>query len=240
MGMVHNVGRRKNQQDTLGTTMTRMGLLAVVSDGMGGLSDGEKVSQKAVMGMFRAAGHVSPPPYENPLYEMLSEANEQVIAMLGPDQIYKSGATLLAVLVDQGKFHWAAVGDSRIYLYCSHHLLQINREHIYRQQLIGEAVNKNISFARAGSDPQRDRLISFLGMGELKYIDGSLRPVEVRQGDKVLLMSDGIFNTISEAEIMNILESTKNAAEAASFMEKRVLEAGNPKQDNFTCIILDF
>ena len=39
---------------------------------------------------------------------------------------------------------------------------------------------------------------------------------------------------------MNILESTKNAAEAASFMEKRVLEAGNPKQDNFTCIILDF
>ena len=77
-------------------------------------------------------------------------------------------------------------------------------------------------------------------MGELKYIDGSLRPVEVRQGDKVLLMSDGIFNTISEAEIMNILESTKNAAEAASLMEKRVLEASNPNQDNFTCIILDF
>lgn len=173
LGMVHNVGRRKNQQDTLGTTMTRMGLLAVVSDGMGGLSDGEKVSQKAVMGMFQAAGHVSPTPYENPLYEMLSEANEQVLAMLGPDQIYKSGATLLAVLADKGKFHWAAVGDSRIYLYCSHHLLQINREHIYRQQLIGEAVNKNISFARAGADPQRDRLISFLGMGELKYIDGS-------------------------------------------------------------------
>lgn len=83
-------------------------------------------------------------------------------------------------------------------------------------------------------------MISFLGMGELKYIDGSLRPVEVRQGDKVLLMSDGIFNTISEAEIMNILESTKNAAEAASLMEKRVLEASNPNQDNFTCIILDF
>ena len=240
LGMVHNVGRRKNQQDTLGTTMTRMGLLAIVSDGMGGLSDGEKVSQKAVMGMFQAAGHVSPSPYENPLYEMLSEANEQVLAMLGPDQIYKSGATLLAVLADKEKFHWAAVGDSRIYLYCSHHLLQINREHIYRQQLIGEAVNKNISFSRVGSDPQRDRLISFLGMGELKYIDGSLRPVEVRRGDKVLLMSDGVFNTISEAEIMNILESTKNAAEAASLMEKRVLEANNPKQDNFTCIILDF
>ena len=144
------------------------------------------------------------------------------------------------MLADKGKFHWAAVGDSRIYLYCSRHLLQINREHIYKQQLIEEAVNKNISFGRAYTDPQRDRLISFLGMGELKYIDGSLRPVELRRGDKLLLMSDGIFNTISEGEIMGILENTPNAAEAAALMEKQVLEANNPKQDNFTCIILDF
>ena len=77
-------------------------------------------------------------------------------------------------------------------------------------------------------------------MGELKYIDGSLRPVEVRQGDKVLLMSDGIFDTISEKEIMDILEGTRNAAEAAALMEKQVVAAGNAKQDNFTCVILDF
>ena len=242
MGMVHNVGGRKNQQDTLGTTLTPMGLLAVVSDGMGGLSDGEKVSQQAVMGMFQAAGRVTvaSPPYENPLFEMLSEANEQVLQMLGSDQIYKSGATLLAVLADKGAFHWVAVGDSRIYLYCSRHLLQMNHEHIYKKQLIVEAVNRNISFSSVNMDSQRDRLISFLGMGELKHIDGSLRPVEVRQGDKLLLMSDGIFNTISEGEIMRILENTENAEEAAVLMERQVMAAENPKQDNFTCIILDF
>lgn len=240
LGTVHNVGRRKNQQDTLGTTITPMGLLAVVSDGMGGLSDGEKVSQQAVKGMFQAAGRVTPSPYENPLFEMLSEANDQVLQMLGPDQIYKSGATLLAVLVDKGGFHWCAVGDSRIYFYCGHHLLQVNREHIYKQQLILDAVNRNIGFPSVSADSQKDRLVSFLGMGEIKYIDGSLSPVELRSGDKLLLMSDGIFNTISEREILRILESTNNAVEAAALMEKQVLAAENPRQDNFTCIILDF
>ena len=240
VGMVHNIGRRKNQEDTFGVNRIKTGLLAVVSDGMGGLADSERVSQQAVMGMFQAGNQISPSASDNPLYEMLSIANEQVLKMLGSDQIYKSGATLLAILAGNGRFHWAAVGDSRIYLYCSHHLIQINREHIYKRQLIGEAVNKNISFSRVNTDPQKDRLVSFLGMGELKYIDGSLRPVEVRQGDKVLLMSDGIFDTISEKEIMDILEGTRNAAEAAALMEKQVVAAGNAKQDNFTCVILDF
>ena len=238
--MVHNIGRRKNQEDTFGVNRIKTGLLAVVSDGMGGLADSERVSQQAVMGMFQAGNQISPSASDNPLYEMLSIANEQVLKMLGSDQIYKSGATLLAILAGNGRFHWAAVGDSRIYLYCSHHLIQINREHIYKRQLIGEAVNKNISFSRVNTDPQKDRLVSFLGRGELKYIDGSLRPVEVRQGDKVLLMSDGIFDTISEKEIMDILEGTRNAAEAAALMEKQVVAAGNAKQDNFTCVILDF
>jgi len=238
-GRVHNVGGRRNQQDSMGASITRFGLLAVVSDGMGGLSDGEKVSQKAVQAMIEAAGRVTVAGSENPLFVMLSEANEQVLQMLGPEQIYKSGATLLAVLVNNGQFHWVAVGDSRIYLYCRHHLFQINREHIYKQELIGEAVNKNISFNRVVTDPQRDRLVSFLGMGELKHVDGSLRPVDVWGGDKILLMSDGIFNTISEREILRILETTRNAAEAAALMEQRVVSAANPRQDNFTCVILD-
>lgn len=240
IGKVHHIGRRKNQQDTLGTAVTRMGLLAVVSDGMGGLSDGEKVSQQAVMGMMSAADKVSADSLENPLFEMLGQTNAQIRNMLGPARMYKSGATLLAVLVDGHRFHWISVGDSRIYLKCGHHILQLNSEHIYKRQLLLDAVNGKISFSKASTDVQRDRLISFLGMGDLKYVEGSLHPMNVEPGDRLLLMSDGIFHTISEDEILNILESTENAAQAAAQMERRVLEADNQKQDNFTCVILDF
>lgn len=44
IGKVHNIGKRQQQQDTLGVYVGNAGILAVVSDGMGGLSDGEKVS----------------------------------------------------------------------------------------------------------------------------------------------------------------------------------------------------
>ncbi|MCC8082331.1 MAG: protein phosphatase 2C domain-containing protein [Lachnospiraceae bacterium] len=240
IGKVHNVGCRRNQQDTVGFTGAGEGLLAVVSDGMGGLSDGEKVSQQAVKGMFQAAERVNQVTADNPLYEMLASANAQVLRMLGPDKVYKSGATLLAVYTDGTKYHWIAVGDSRIYLYCGHHLLQVNSEHIYKRQLIRKAVNKKISFATVKNDPQRDRLVSFLGMGDLEEIDGSLRPAQLQHGDKLLLMSDGVFNAVSEKTMLKILESTANAAEAAVLMEKQVLAAGNPRQDNFTCLILDF
>ncbi|MCC8028208.1 MAG: protein phosphatase 2C domain-containing protein [Lachnospiraceae bacterium] len=240
IGKVHNVGCRRNQQDTVGFTNAGNGLLAVVSDGMGGLSDGEKVSQQAVMGMLQAAERVNQVTADNPLYEMLAAANSQVLKMLGPDKIYKSGATLLAVYTDGAKYHWIAVGDSRIYLYCGHHLLQVNSEHIYKRQLFRKAVNRKISFATVKNDPQRDRLVSFLGMGDLEEIDGSLRPAELQHGDKLLLMSDGVFNAVSEKAMLKILENTKNAAEAAVLMENQVLAAGNPKQDNFTCLILDF
>lgn len=238
IGQIYNVGRRKNQQDNFGTKVTRLGLLSVVSDGMGGLSDGDKVSEKAVMGMFQASGTVKS-GHENPLFMMAGSTNQQITQMLGPEKVYKCGATLLAVLVNNGSFHWVSVGDSRIYFYCGRHLIQMNREHIYKWQLLQGAVNQGISFSAVNSDSQRSRLVSFLGMGDLKAIDGSLRPVRYQPGDKLLLMSDGVFNTISETEIISVLESTKNAAQAAKEMEHRILAANNPNQDNFTCIILD-
>ena len=48
IGKVHNMGRRSAQQDSLGVTDVPEGVFAVVADGMGGLSDGDKVSQTVV------------------------------------------------------------------------------------------------------------------------------------------------------------------------------------------------
>ncbi|MCD8128065.1 MAG: serine/threonine-protein phosphatase [Oscillospiraceae bacterium] len=240
IGKVHNIGKRQQQQDMLGVYVGNAGILAVVSDGMGGLSDGEKVSQTAVRTMMQAAVRLKTHILENPLFEMLAETNSRVLHMLGSDQIYKSGATLLAALVTKTSFHWISVGDSRIYLYCGRHLIQINREHIFQQELILQAINEKIDFSSININKQKNGLVSFLGMGDLKYVDGSLRPVKILHGDKLLLMSDGIFNTLSEMSIIDVLENTANASEASILLERLVIDVDNPVQDNFTCVIFDF
>lgn len=239
IGKLHNIGNRKSQQDSLGITETENGIFAVVADGMGGLSDGDKVSQKIVMTMLQDAVVPGPSPVENRLFAMISHANHEVNRMLGAANQYKSGSTAIAILTEEDGFHWVSVGDSRIYLYRGQRLMQLNKEHTYEADLLCQAVNGEISFEEVKRNPKRKGLTSFVGMGELKLVDGSQRKVLKQKGDILLLMSDGVFNTLFEEEICQILSTSKNAKEMAEKMEGQVLSHQNPKQDNFTAVIIE-
>ena len=240
-GKIHNIGKRNDQQDSFGVVNVPNGVCAVVADGMGGLSDGDKVSQKIVRTILQDALKIKTGAAEGrKLYQMAAHANQEVNKMLGTSGQYKSGSTLVAVLAERDRFQWIAAGDSRIYLFRGNRLLKLNSEHIYEKELLLNAVNNQISFSQAAADKQCGRLTNFIGMGELKYIDGSLHPVETQAGDKIILMSDGVFHTLSEQEICKVLSEAENAVQAAQVMEQWVLGRKNPKQDNFTVVILDF
>ena len=239
VGTLHNIGKRSGQQDSFRVVDCAGGTLAVVADGMGGLSDGDKVSQKIVSTMCADAARIQPGKTENVLCQMVGHANQEVNRMLGSTRQYKAGSTLLAVLVEKGYMQWIAVGDSRIYLYRGGSLIQVNREHIYEAELLEQAINGRISFANAARDPQANRLSSFIGMGELKHVDICLERIKLQQGDRILLMSDGVFNTLSNAEIASVIRHSDDATVAAANLEQRVLQKAAANQDNFTCVILD-
>ena len=239
VGKLHNIGRRKGQQDSLGLTEYNGGTLAIVADGMGGLADGDRVSQKIVMTLLQDSANITGASKDNRLYEMVSHANREVNHMLGPEGLYKSGSTLLAVMAENDGFHWVAVGDSHIYLYRAGKLLLMNREHVYEAELIQKAINGENSFAEAKTNPKRGGLTSFIGMGNLKYIDGSIDKVTYAPGDWILLMSDGVFNTVPEPDMCKLLNEAPSARVAAERLEQEVLRRQNPKQDNFTAIIME-
>lgn len=241
IGKVHNIGKRSTQQDSFGVADTYGGVLAVVADGMGGLSDGDKVSQKIVLTMLQEAVQLRPGYKEgSPLYPMISNANKEVLRMCEGLDSSRSGSTVVAVLTEKDSFHWISVGDSRIYLFRNNQLIQINSDHIYERELLQRAVNREMSFSEVQADKQRKRVTSFIGMGKLKHIEGSLCPVKIQSGDKVLLMTDGVFHTLPEQEICKVLAESENAEKAAVIMEQHILAKQNPKQDNFTMVILDF
>lgn len=240
IGKIHHIGKRSVQQDSLGVADIPEGVFAVVTDGMGGLTDGDKVSQTIVMTMLQEISDRKAQDAAGRLFSMVSHANDTVNRMLGTQSRYVSGSTVVAVLAGQGWFEWISVGDSRICLYRGGRLIQLNREHNYESELLWQAVNGEISFAEARENPKSRSLTSFIGMGKLKYIDGSIRPVEAVKGDCLLLMSDGVFNTLSDEEICAILQSCPEPLQAAEEMEKRILAYNRPKQDNFTTVILKF
>ena len=239
VGKLHQQGDRESQQDCFAVSpselVTSHGLLAVVADGMGGLADGDKVSQTAVAAMLDGFLSSSGAP-EDILLELTERANRQINRILGPSGIGKSGSTLVAGLIRDGRFHYLSVGDSRICLYRDGQLIQLNREHIYRNELSVQAMNGIGSLQGAASHPKAAGLTSYLGMGNLKYVDIPAQGVEIRSGDKFILMSDGVYNALSETEICEALDGA--AQQSADRLGAVIAEKAYRNQDNYTAVIL--
>ena len=207
---------------------------------MGGLSNGDRVSQKIVQCMTGYARQLQPNQMDGVLTSLVDAANTQVNQMLGPSGIYKSGSTLLAVLVRGGRFHWITVGDSRIYLFRKGQMTKLNREHNLGNELLEKVARGEMSFEKAQQTPKKGSVTSFIGMGRLKYIDKSNQSIPIEAGDRILLMTDGVFNTLSEQVMASVLVQTADVQAAASEFERLIKQKAAPKQDNYSALILGF
>lgn len=240
VGKLHQQGARSSQQDCFSVSdpsvMAQKGLLAVVADGMGGLEQGDKVSQTAVEAAMNGF-YLADAQGEQLLLYLLEQANQAVNAFLGPDRQKKSGSTLVMGLIQQGRFYSLSVGDSRICLYRDGQLYQLNREHIFRHELALRAVNQEGSFQDAWTNSQASGLTSFLGMGKLKYVDLPAQPVTVLPGDRFILMSDGVYNAVTEPELTAALD-LPTGEEAAQAIGQCIQGKRFAKQDNYTAVIL--
>lgn len=245
VGKVHNIGRRSSQQDSFGISdmedpgiVKEKGVLALVADGMGGLQNGGEVSSRAAVAMLQYF-HENPPCGSSSLQllRMLQAAVLEVNRYLGPSGLKKSGSTLVAVIIKDQRLDWISVGDSHIYLYRGGALIQINRDHIYAVELDERAARGEITVEQAMNDRQRNSLTSYLGMGELNAIDRSFHSVQLRPKDRVLLMSDGVYGTLSEEEMAKAMELP--VEESALCLNQMIIAHKLEHQDNYTAVILE-
>lgn len=249
-GNVRHIGARESQQDNFGISdisnsrlFSERGVLAVVADGMGGLSEGDAYSSQAVecfLHRFSAPSPLAPGlSPENPadlLMDLLTDADRRILRMADEYNLPFGGSTLVAAIIHEMRLHFISAGDSRIYLMRGGSLLQLNREHVYGPELDESAIRGDITFAEARTDPQRRGLTSYLGMDRLARVDRNVQPLRLLPNDYVLLMTDGVFGTLTESEIAAAVKD--GAAESANRLERAVLNKSKENQDNFTAIII--
>lgn len=244
VGKLHCIGRRESQQDSFAVSEVEdralceeKGVIVIVADGMGGLSDGDRISSMITLSFFR---HFHERPVQddagNELLQMLREANEDVNRYLGA-KTGQCGSTLVAGIVRDRKCHWISVGDSHIYLYKNGGLIQLNREHVYREELDAKAANGEISREEAMKNPQRGALTSYVGMGRIEKVDRNQKPLILYPGDRLLFMTDGVFGTLSEAQIAEAMRYPME--ESIRLMDESIRAVGKPNQDNYTAVVLE-
>ena len=242
VGKLHEQGRREYQQDAFGISHESLrkdhGLLVVLADGMGGLKDSERVSVTAVetiLDRFSLVQGQVDPWYL--LLQLAADAHREVGRVLGAADLGRSGSTLVMALIRDDRLYYLAVGDSRICLLRDGALLQLTREHIYENELALRAINGQGEVREVFTDPQRGGLTSFLGMERLSAVDLPAAPVALRPGDKVILMTDGVYNALEEQELT---EQLMREPEDAVYGLRAAIESHDyPDQDNYTAVILE-
>jgi serine/threonine protein phosphatase PrpC len=239
------IGSRENQQDSFSvsdadnsTLCSKKGVFAVVADGMGGLSDGSKISSiaaDAMMDYFNNYG--TDLTAQQALQEMLMIANEKVNTYLADHENIESGSTAVAVILKRGALSWISVGDSRIYLFRNNRLWLLNESNNLANELNGKVLAGKATRQEAENDAQRNALTCYLGIGKIHQFDANIKPFALQTGDKILLCSDGVFGTLTEEEITSAMAFS--APMAAEEIEKMVIAKEKQSQDNMTAIILE-
>ena len=242
VGMSQNIGKRSVQQDSIGrsdkSSLKERGLLLVLSDGISSMEAGERFSGLAVEEMMKA--YQAESPDKDLLDRLLSfyKRARQAALHLRLEEGIEGGATVTAVLAHHGKCAFVSSGDSRLYLLRGKGLIQLNRE-----QQMGHVLDERAALGltlreEAERRVYRKALSNHLAMEEELPLD-YCEPFQLLGGDRMILISDGVFSTLSEAELEEILaDPARTASEAAEDVIEAVMKHDQPRQDNCSVIVL--
>lgn len=207
--------------------------LAVVADGMGGHAGGDVASAATVLDMI----HLDRDDYDGDAGTVLADEIQTANSLLSElvhinPKLAGMGTTVTALLLAEGKLHFAHIGDSRAYRLRNGKYEQVSVDHTFVQRLIDEG---RLQPEEAETHPHKNVLMRVLG-----DVDASpeldLDTLEVEPGERWLLCSDGL-NYVAGHVVERTVRETKDLRECAELLVDLTLEAGSP--DNVTVVMLE-
>ena len=201
-----------------------------VFDGMGGVQFGEEASGAAAKALYK---YLKASIDENIDFngEMAIRKINNDVCKVSRRLSAHSGSTVVIAVIEDNQLQILNVGDSRAYLYRNGHLRQLSVDHneaaFYKQMNI----EADIPIAR-------NALTQHLGIEEFDFV---LEPaisdsMIVKQGDIILLCSDGLCGFVNDDNIKSLMERNNSIKEKANDLVSAALEAGG--NDNVTVMLI--
>lgn len=211
------------------------GRFFIVADGMGGHAGGEEASRIATQEIrsYLEQNWQSPESASQLLEQALSTANQAIITdQQNHPERADMGTTAVVVVIRPGESPVCGhVGDSRLYRLRKSQLQQITEDHTW----IAKALKiGDITPDEARVHPYRHVLSNCLGREDLKQI--SVQPLDLKQGDRLLLCSDGLTEELVDDKIASYLQGTPSLKIAAASLVAAANEEGG--HDNITVVLV--
>lgn len=223
-------------------TLGESGLVLVVSDGMGGALAGDVASRMAIEAvrdvLLGENGDGNGCEAESSLVDCLKhatlEANKNIhYKSLEDSRCSGMGATLTGAAIKDDKLDLVQVGDSRAYVMRGQQIRLATKDQSLVQQLVDVG---QISEAEAETHMFRNVILQALG-AQNELTPATAR-IQLRDGDTLLLCSDGLSGKLRNEDIRQIVADAGNLSAACSAL---VAEANNRGgEDNITVVMARF
>lgn len=220
-----DVGRRERNEDTY-VIDRELGLI-IVADGVGGHQSGDVASLLTCEVLQRevAAGAN--------LNEAIDRANTAVIAAVQTGKGKAGmGSTVVAVLLTEGGYELAWVGDSRIYLWDGK-LSLLTRDHSFVETQLASGL---VSREEARTHPRRNVILQAVGSQATGRLDVGTNRGPLAPNSCLLLCSDGITDPLDSARLCQLLSHRTSATDTCQRIVTMALQCGG--RDNATAVLI--
>jgi PPM family protein phosphatase len=234
---VSRKGGREKNEDRMGYCYTRDAGLFALADGMGGHPEGEVASQMALQTLAAMFQREAKSELKDPLkflQDAIYSGHQQLLRYATEKALMDTPrTTVVACLLQGNAAYWAHCGDSRLYLVRGDKLVARTRDHSYSELQdtlshvvpMNDKVNRNVLFTCLGSPG--------------KPVVDTAGPLLMQPGDRVMLCSDGLWGTVEDTVITDVL-SQRPISDAVPELCERALRAGGDKCDNVTVLAVEW
>ena len=215
--------------------------LFLVSDGMGGHQAGALASKivaevlpVTITGKLKKLKTQSNRAIKNMLKNTILKLSRHMRTESASQTGFKGmGATLVMALLRENRVYIANMGDSRAYLFRKGKLSQLSEDHSVVDLLLraGEIKPKD-----AEGHPARGQLTRYIGMPGEVY--PYLSTKSLKEGDRILLCSDGLTGVVDDKQIATIVQFETDSQAACQVLVDAANTAGGP--DNITVMIINW
>lgn len=205
-----------------------------VADGVGGAQAGDVASQTAIDVIADAFGHRRDGDDVEDLMEIaIQRANVAIHQMsLEHQKLAMMATTIVALHTDGRQATIGHAGDSRLYRLTPDG--QLHRETEDHSMVEDEVRAGRLTPEQAVHHPGRNVISRALGAEESVEVD--LKTIEVSDGTRFLLCSDGITRHIADGELRALLANTSDGETVCAELKRLCFERG--AEDNLTAVVV--
>lgn len=223
-GAVSEAGRKDRNEDFFGLVtpdgelLASKGIVAAIADGVGSEAGGREAAEYSVLSVL-SDYYDTPETWEIPhaLGKLLASTNRWLLAQRASHREFSSMASTLSLLVLRGnRYTIAHVGDTRIYMLRSGELSRLTIDHVWEgtegSHVLKRAMGLDLQLA-------------------VDYTEG-----ELKKGDIFLLASDGVWETLGQNRLEELLAKHPDPEEASRVLVESAFDMGS--EGNLTAQVL--